>query len=442
MRILVINTLDRGGGAEKVAGDLHYGYIARGYDSRFLVGKKYTTSGSVVEVDTHAHGAPWSSLCRFVEGMVARLPRFHGQSRARDYLRRLSVPRRFIDHWQGIEDFNYSYSDYLLTQPGWRPDIIHAHNLHGDYFSLSSLSILSKSVPVVWTLHDTWAITGHCAYFIDCERWRAGCGNCPDLMRLPAVRQDRTADNWKVKARIYNESHLALGVPSRWLRGQVAASMLKSSECRVIPNGVDTRTFAPRDRRTVRAELGLADRAFIVTYVSNLGATSNPYKDFQTVAKAVEVLLQRSRSSELLFVCIGSRSGPSIDSRVSYAGYIVDPDRLAMYYSASDVVVHAANAENLPCVIAEAMACDVPVVATAVGGVCELVEHGRSGFLVDRGDAVSMAERVTELWENEGLRLQFGTAAGVRARREFALEDQIDTYLRWFDELLLARSGT
>ena len=84
-------------------------------------------------------------------------------------------------------------------------DVIHIHNTHGGFLNLWAVSELSRVKPVIWTLHDEWAYTGHCACTLGCDRWRFGCGDCPDLTIYPAVSWDSTRFLSKLKARSYEK---------------------------------------------------------------------------------------------------------------------------------------------------------------------------------------------------------------------------------------------
>jgi glycosyltransferase involved in cell wall biosynthesis len=438
MKILLLNTLDQGGGAEKVAFDLHQSYLEQGHDVRLLVRYRRTTAPAVIEADIYQDTLPWARVCATFERGVRRLPHFRGQYRIRDTLRQAAMPQRWFDQYSGMEDFNYPYSHNLLDDPHWRPDIVHTHNLHGNYFDLRALESISKEVPLIWTLHDTWAFTGHCGHFADigCEGWRNGCGRCPDLHRPPSVRRDRTAENLQIKRDIYAHSQLAIATPSRWLMQYAEQSILQPRWSRVIPNGVDLSVFQPDDRWKSRAVLDLPQDAFVCTFAAQSGADTNPYKDYATVSQAVREVAEQLQESKVLFVCVGSNQTSRSDSRFHYTGYISDPERMALYYQASNVLLHAANAENFPCVVLEASACGIPVIATAVGGIPEQIVDGETGFLVPRKDSVAMAQRIMQLVQQPDMGRLIGWNAAVHVRHNFGLELQVSGYLDWFEELL------
>jgi glycosyltransferase involved in cell wall biosynthesis len=447
MRILQINTLDQTGGAEKVALGLHRAYLALGHDVRLLVKSKRTATPQVVETDPYQNASPWSPACRKLERLVRRFPKFRGQGRLVNTLRLIARPQRWLDYRQGLEDFNYPDSHFILADHGWRPDIIQLHNLHGEYFDLRALPPLSHRVPVVWTLHDAWALTGHCAHFagIGCERWRCGCGACPDLSLHPPLRRDNTARNWERKRGIYQSSRVSVATPSRWLMDLVEGSILRHWQRKVIPNGVDLNLFRPGDRRLARKTLGLPLDAFICLSIGADGASPNSYKDFPTVAQAAKFVLKQHQSTDLLFIYIGGNTGESAEPRIKHGGYIKDENLLATYYQAANVLVHGAKVESSPLVILEAMASGLPTIASDVGGIPELIKEGETGFLVPPGDSATMSERISILINHAELGNSLGKNAFSVARR-LSIENQAKSYLQWFHELrhdqsLIGRTG-
>ena len=400
MNILMLNTYDRGGGAEQVACDLFHAYRGAGHDARMLVRYQWTTDHNISTLNPYQGTYFWSGMCAKLENIISKQSSFYGKFHWLDWLRRTAFPKRWLDHLSGAADFNYP-SSWNLLDDEWKPDIIHAHNLHGDYFDLRAFEMLGQRIPIVWTLHDTWAFTGHCAHFLECERWLSGCGHCPDLKRPPSILLDGSAKNYQTKKMIYEKSKFAVAAPSHWMMSNVERSILRDKEKRVIPNGIDLSIFKRGNKQFARRALGLPGEAFICLYVSSFGAQTNPYKDYTTISRTVEILT--SIIPDIFFICIGGSTLQTRQSHSLFTGFVDDRNLMALYYQASDILLHAANAENFPCALLEAMACGTAVVATAIGGISEQIENGQTGFLVPRKDADEMARIVLLLQKNPPL---------------------------------------
>ena len=256
-------------------------------------------------------------------------------------------------------------------------NIVHCHNLHGGYFDLRVLPRLSREVPVVATLHDAWLLSGHCAHSFDCERWRSGCGHCPDLSIYPPLKHDGTAYNWRRKQRIFAKSRLYVATPSAWLMRKVEESILAAGivESRVIPNGVDLGTFRPGDRARARAMLNIPADARVILF-TGYGIRRNIWKDYETMRAAISRVAEQLRGENVLFIGLGEESPPERlqSAEFRFVGYVSDGEEVARYYQAADMYIHAAKVDTFPNSVLEALACGIPVVATAVGGIPEQVK--------------------------------------------------------------------
>jgi glycosyltransferase involved in cell wall biosynthesis len=526
LRILEVNTYDQGGGAERVARDLLLGCRQRGHEAWLAVAEKRTDDPGVFVIPNNSPGNPWSALCWWAHDRVqaaargwqpATLPAPQsgippgGTGKPARWLTRLlrvmGQPRNLLDRRRGIEDFHAPGTWRLLSlcppvrpvrqladgaqggPEGPRPpDILHCHNLHSPpglaYFDLRALPALSREVPVALTLHDAWLLSGHCAHSFDCQRWKIGCGQCPDLTIYPSVPRDATDYNWKRKRDVFSRSRLYITTPSRWLMDKVQESMLHGAKCRVIPNGVDLSVFRPGDRLAARAALGLPLEARIVLLVSTKPRTS-PWRDFATMQRAVQWLaglpvppsgiplcgagsvagrtagrpfdpfdkLRAGRlrvypplaghpggveGRELLFLCVGGkRRAEQVGGAITlFAPYEADASRLARYYQAADIYMQASKVDTFPGAVLEALACGTPVVATATGGIPEQIEHGRSGFLTPPGDAEEMARRAEQILSDPALRGALSEQAAESARRRFDLKRVVGDYLDWYGEVI------
>jgi glycosyltransferase involved in cell wall biosynthesis len=442
MKIIQINTSDVGGGAARIVRDLFQRYDLQGHDSWLCVGKKNSGDFNVFEIpklkefrSVYAHAKlKIRDNIRTSRGMK------HSFWRITELLWNwLASPRERWEHWRGIENFNYPGSTQLLELCPGQPDLIHTHNLHGSYFDLRALSALSKKVPLILTLHDEWMLTGHCAYTIGCDRWKQGCGSCPDLTIYPAIKRDATSYNWKRKQKIYNRSNLYVVTPSQWLMNRVTNSMMCPKLSRVIHNGVDLDIFyPPSDRHMLRNSLDLPVDAFIILAVVQKWSR---FKDYDTIENALFRLSDNPVLNErkVFFLALGGSD--DVDEAIGRIPikkipFMPDPEKVASYYQAADIFLHAANAENFPTTILESFSCGTPVIATRVGGIPEQIEHGVTGFLVPPGDSAGMTEKVIKLLEDGELRVRLGKQAAETAFRRYGLDRMVDNYLQWYEEVI------
>src|SRR6266496_1000308 len=225
MRVLQVNTSDRGGGAETISWYLHQRYLARGHDAWLAVKEKHRNDARTVYAPNGC--GIWWRLRREYWSKAAR-HRIRGLTRLLSWMIPLDLPgRRYREAWlKGDEDYCIPDTAGLLQSTRCEPDIIHAHNLHGGYFNLDALPVLSARANVVLTLHDAWLLSGHCAHSLDCDRWLIGCGECPDLTIHPSIASDTTATNWARRKKIYEQCGFYLATPSRWLMDKVEKSIL------------------------------------------------------------------------------------------------------------------------------------------------------------------------------------------------------------------------
>jgi len=439
LRAVQISSSDVGGGAERIAADLHRGSLARGIESRLAVGFRFGSGPGTVEIANDAKRTVWA---RAVLGLLPELPAPPARLSApsvvvRRGLKALAEPGRALRRAQGYEDFDYPGTASLPALGGSPADVLHLHSPHGGYFDLRCLPQLSTQLPTVVTLHDTWLTSGHCAYTLECERWRTGCGACPHLDTHPSVPRDRTAENWARKRDILRRSRLHVVGPSRWVLGKAADSILAAGavEMRHIPNGVDQGVFAPADRRAAREQLGIADGPLMLVF--SAATRGNLYKDEATIAAALPAIVARVAPRPVLFVSLGASAdvapAPGVEARM--VPFLSDPRGVARYLQAADLVLHAARAENHPLAIIEAQSCGTPVVATDVGGIRETLADGQSGLLVPLSDPAALAEAASGLLLDDARRQAMGAAALEHATAHFGLDRMVDAYVALYHEL-------
>jgi putative colanic acid biosynthesis glycosyltransferase len=262
------------------------------------------------------------------------------------------------------------------------PDVIHLHNLHGYYLNVELLFdyLRLANKPVVWTLHDCWAFTGHCAYFdyVGCNRWRAVCSRCPQRRGYPkSILADRSEQNFHKKREVFTGiGNMVIATPSKWLAKLVEASFLRSYPIRVINNGIDVDLFQPI-RGGFRETYGI-EKKFVILGVANIWSTRKGLSYFIELSKMlgtndviVLVGLTKKQLRELPANIIGITRTDSIR-------------KLAQIYSSADVFVNPTMEDNFPTTNLEALACGTPVITFDTGGSVEVIDEN-CGFVVEKG---------------------------------------------------------
>ena len=428
-----------------LAYSLHNSYRLNGHNSWMAVGHKKSNDAAVYTIDNDKFKKFWT---RFFFKIGSYLEPHTELSNCYNKLNKyityhIGQPRKFIKDKLGLDNFNFPASKEILNLNTLIPDIIHFHNLHGQYFDLNYLNYLSKINPVVLTLHDTWLFTGHCANFIDCNRWTMGCGKCPDLSLHPPIERDATSYNLKRKSKIYNQSKIYLTAPSRWLLEKVNKSILSPSiiESRVIHNGVDRSLFCSYDRLKAREELNLPLDSKIILHVSK-GFINNPYKGHETFLSSVYRMSDKIKDKSVIFLAVGD-SGDSFklgNISAKYVGYIDDQKVMARYYQASDVYLHPSRGDNFPNAVLEALACGVPVVATAVGGIVEQIVHDTNGYLVPRDDFVGIANYINKIISDPDLHSRLSDNCVKTFSHKYTLEYMVKEFLEFYEYILDTRN--
>jgi len=404
MKILQVSTMDLNGGAEKIAWDLHRTFRARGHEAFLVVGMKRSDDPYTVEI-----GGTWSKH-RPLQALAS-------------------------GEMLGLQGFHHPASHRILELVGEPWDVAHLHNLHARYFDLAALPELAAVAPTIVTMHDMWLLTGHCAHSFSCQRWRIGCGRCPDLSIYPAARFDFTRRNLARKRRYFPHDDIVVSSPSRWLLDLVGESYLAALPRRYMPNTVDTTVFAPGEQRVARQALGLPEGVPIALFPAQLTSPPSSFKGQDTFLAAIRGLAPEGVQGLAFGDPVAAADLQGV-LRVLPATF--DDRRLADGYRAADIVVLPSRAETLGLGVLEAMACGRPVVATRVGGIPELVSEGATGDLVAAGDTEGLITACRRLLASPGLRARYG-AAGREAAKSFELAAVADAWLELYASLVEAR---
>lgn len=272
--------------------------------------------------------------------------------------------------------------------------IIHFHWMSQMIDFLDTLRRLPEAIPVVWTLHDMNAFTGGCTYNLDCEGFWRDCGECPQQESGKGRREVALNHRRKRKALAGLEDRICIVTPSHWMAKQVGRSQLMSGfRCEVIANGIDQEIFHPSRRRAGRERMGIGAEEKVILFVA--ASIDNPLKG---MALMREVLPQvEMMDPKVRVVVLGDGKGGDWPEGWQWLGSVTEEERLAEVYAGSDVLVVPSMADNFPNVIGEGLSCGLPVVASEVGGIPEMVRNGQSGRLFEKGSAEGLKRAIGEV---------------------------------------------
>lgn len=308
----------------------------------------------------------------------------------------------------------------------YKPDVIHLHNLHGDYINFEMLFdfIKKESIPVVWKLPDCWSFTGHCAYYdyAECFRWKEGCGNCPQKNQYPKTwLRDYSSTMLKRKKKAFSGvKTMVLTPPSNWLKGEVMQSYLSQYEIEVVNNGTDINSFHPMDTERVRA-IRQSGKIIVLGVIFGF--------DIRKGLDAFNYLAEKlPENYEIIIVGFTDDSG-YMNKRIKLIGRTESVTELAEYYSAADVFVTPTLEENFPSVNIESLACGTPIVAYRTGGATEAFSE-KTGIAVNRGDKEELLRQVMYVGEKKPFSSQDCVDRSKLFTKEIMIENYLNIYRR------------
>ena len=313
------------------------------------------------------------------------------------------------------------------------PDIVHLHNIHGYYLNYPLLFqyLRLHDVPVVWTLHDCWSFTGHCAHyeFIGCEKWKTHCAVCPQKGAYPkSLLLDRSYRNFEQKKEAFlSLNRLTLVPVSQWLQRQLQLSFFKHTPTRLIYNGIDTNVFSKQTEvNWIKKKYGIPEHCAIV-----LGLASNWYRkglpDFLQLASLLPpsiriVLVGLSKSEQQL----AAQAGIIAINRTD------NIQELCALYSAANVYFNPTWEDTFPTTNLEAMACGTPVVTYKTGGSTEAITL-ETGAIIEKGDIQTAAIEIGRLCQQPAT--TFEDVCRQRIVRHFNKEERFSEYLELYSKL-------
>lgn len=329
----------------------------------------------------------------------------------------------------------------VLLHPAFvSADIVHLHCINGGYFSYLLLPFLAMK-PLVWTMHDTLAVTANCLQAQYCVKWKTeGCRECPlDAATRQPGGLDKRNLLQKNKADILQTTRFTTVAPSNWIEGLLKESAFKDQEIRMIHNGIHTDVFCPHDKQDARRQLNLPPDKKIIMFAAH-GGMKNDFKGGKFLLEALKIAANKNEQWFVVEVGAGGEHTKYPVEGIAVP-YVAEAKRLALYYAAADVFVSTSMSESFGLTVCEAQACGTPTVAFAVGGIMEIVEHEKTGFLVNVGDVATLYNRLKVILDSPKLATNLGVNARARAVRLFSAILMGERYLQLYRELLEAKRG-
>ena len=371
MRVLIVNTSERTGGAAVAANRLMKALNNNGVKAKMLVRDKETDSLTVV-------GLPKSPMLRW-NFLWERLVIFF----------RLRLSKK---HLFEIDIANTG-SDITKLREFQEADMIHLHWINQGMLSLSSIrKILQSGKPVVWTMHDIWPATGICHLTLGCRNFTAHCSNCR-LLPGNGSAHDLSNSIWEKKAKILDDESIYFVACSRWLESEAKASaLLKGHKITSIPNPIDTHIYNRCNKQEARQRLGLPADKKLILFVSQRVTNQNKGMDY--LLEACRLLKDIPQMGVVILGGHAEEVTDQLPFETYPLGYVNDEHRIVDIYNAADVFVLPSLSENLPNTIMEAMACGVPCVGFKVGGIPEEIDHKQNGYVAEYRSAEDLAKGI------------------------------------------------
>ena len=314
-------------------------------------------------------------------------------------------------------------------------DLIHLHNLHGYYLNLGFIKFLGElKIPVVWTLHDGWPITGRCAYLFECDKWKTGCKKCPDLVGYPKTYMNSSGFMWEKKREYFSlEWTPVIVCPSQWLADRVKESYLKEYQVKVIPNAVDIEIFKPKNKNTIHKELKISSKKKVILFVAV------DLKDKRKGVKYFFESLKYVKAKNWMVVTVGKVINDdkikNVDIEIKQMGYTKDKNNISDIYNLADIFCISSLDDNFPTTVLEAMACGIPVAGFKVGGIPEQVTED-CGILVNSKDTEALGRALEKLLNDDELRKKFSENCKKRVLENYTIDKFTDNYIRLYDKIL------
>jgi len=365
-------------------------------------------------------------------------PHIHLLPPGNPLLRLFTATMMKFDNRLGLERLT-GFSGWLLPRYDYfkRADVIHLHMIQNNAnISVLSLPMISRLKPLVWTIHDPWAMTGGCIHSFECERWLTGCTpRCPHPRCRSLFQHYMPFLHWRIKKQVYQRADMTLIVASQWMQDRVERSpLLRHLPCHQIPFGIDLEVFKPKNKLECRKKMGIAPDQKVIAF-RDVGLGSDRFKGMSWLMAALKIYEPQKPTSLLIFEDGKGFKILSTKYRVITPGWI-DGEDLAVALSAADVFVMPSIQEAFGLMAVEAMACGTPVIVFEGTSLPNVIRAPRGGLAVPAMDSVALAGAIKRLLDNNDLRNKLGGQARQIAESEYAFSLYVQRHIGLYEEVI------
>ena len=311
------------------------------------------------------------------------------------------------------------------------PDVVQLHNVHGYYINYKLLFdyLERKQIPVIWTLHDCWAFTGHCSHFIgvNCEKWKSeGCYDCDLKYEYPRTFVDRSKRNFLIKKNVFNSlSRLTIISVSNWLKKNVDQSFLGTKDGKVIYNGVDTDVFRPIFNQK-KKRLGIENQKMLLGVASVWSEEKGLY-DYYKLADLLPV------DYRIVLIGLTNQQISKLPAKIIGINRTDSVADLVQYYSAADIVLNLSYAETFGLTTVEGFSCGTPSIVYDATASPELMSD-KTGIIVPPGN-IEMVKVAVENICSVG-KLMYSDFCRQHVLEKFDSQKQCDKYVDFYESYL------
>lgn len=322
--------------------------------------------------------------------------------------------------------------DIIYNKLFLETDIVHYHLIHNYFFNIHLLPIMTKLKPSVWTLHDPWALSGHCIHSFDCEKWKTGCGDCTYLDTHFAMSPDNTAFNFELKRQAIQNSDISVIVASKWMKQKVEQSpIFKNKPIYHVPFGINQNLYKPEDKETSKKEFGIKQDSLVLMFRSVL----DPFKGLDIIKNSLKTI---ETDKDITLITVGEKG--LLDEfkekfKILEYGWINDDKKLVKLYQASDLFLMPSKQETFGLMAIEAMSCGKMVLSIEGTSLPDVINATECGIAASR-NADEYAKELQRLIDNPSEIEQRGLKSLEYARQNYNHEVYVERIINVYKEVI------